>query len=206
MAYLLRRAKVLALRALARTQIYAWFLKNVAPKLRLTLYYTSMKGWKYHRGYKLLQEGDIILTRDNLKLVTYIIGGEWAHAGYCVSKNGDFECAEMTHKDFTKSTFADMCFEADRVAIVRCLDWDEDYIKKVTSNIKEQQNAKYDVEFSLDNEFLYCSELILLADEERRLDVDLEDLEQLGREYLSPTGLWNAKNVTVVWDSDNERR
>jgi hypothetical protein len=112
----------------------------------------------------------------------------------------------MTHKDFTKSTFADMCFEADRVAIIRCSDWDKDYIKKVTGNIKAQQHAKYDVEFSLDNEFLYCSELILLADEEKRLDVDLEDLEQLGREYLSPTGLWNAKNVTVVWDSDNERR
>lgn len=205
-AYLLKRVRVLFFRWLSTTAAYRWFLKKVAPYIRVSLYYTSMRGWKYHRGYKLLREGDIILAKDKLKLTTFIIGGEWAHAGICVSKNGDFECAEMTHNDFTKSTFADMCFEADRVAIIRCKDWDPEYTKKVIEKVRNLQHAKYDVEFSFKNDFLYCSELIYAADVEKRLDVDLEDLEQLGREYLSPTGLWNALNVELIWDSKEEVR
>lgn len=206
MSYLFKRGKVMFFRWLATTHLYRQFLKHIAPKLRLSLYYTSMRGWKYHRGYKLLQPGDIIVAKDNLKVTTYIIGGEWAHAGICVSKDGDFECAEMTNKDYTKSTFADMCFEADRVAIIRCRDWDAEYTQKVIKNVLKYQDAKYDVEFKLGHEYLYCSELIYLSDEERRLKVNLEDLEQLGREYLSPTGLWRAENVSIIWDSDMERR
>jgi len=49
---------------------------------------------------------------------------------------------------------------------------------------------------------LYCSELVYQSDFERRLDVNLEDLAGLGRKYISPDGLYKAKNVRVVWDSD----
>ena len=200
----MKKVKQFLLRQLTKTAVYEWFLINVAPYLRASMYYTSMRGWKYHRGYRLLKEGDIILTKDNLKATSFIIGGEWAHAGLCVAKNGVFECAEMTHLHFTKSTFADMCFESDRVAIIRCNDWDPKYVEKVIEKCKLFQDRKYDVEFALGEKYLYCSELIYLSDVDKRLKVNKEDLEQLGREYISPTGLWEAENVEVVWDSDTE--
>lgn len=189
---------------LTKQPIYAHVVLRIIPFIRFSTYYTKMRGRIYHKGYALLQPGDMILTMDRKKISTVIIGGEFAHAGFCVSKDQNVECLEMTHKHFTKSTFADMCFEADRVVIIRCNDFDPEYIQKMIQKAFEFENAKYDVAFHLNNEFLYCSELIYEADFERRLLVNLEDLAGIGNEYLSPTGLYKAKNVAVIWDSSKE--
>ena len=58
------------------------------------------------------------------------------------------------------------------------------------------EGASYDIQFEFGIEALYCSELIYHADEERRLDVDLSDVANLGRKYLSPTGLFNGDNIS----------
>ena len=181
---------------------YNYMLKNVIPYIRFTTYYTSFRGWMYHLGYKLLKEGDIILTQDKKKLTTYAIGGEFAHAAQCVSKDGEFEVAEMTHKDYTKSCFFDLCKEADRVVIIRCRDWDKEYTQKVIEECLKHEDAVYDNKFKFGVGALYCSELIYLSDIEKRLDVSLEDLAGIGRPYISPFGLYNAKNIDVIWDSE----
>lgn len=212
----MKKLKQKFFRWLATTTFYNKILKHVVPYLRASLYYTTMRGWKYKRGYSKLRKGDIIVTLDKKKLTTLIIGGEWAHAAFCVNKGEteEFEIAEMTHTDYTKSTFADLCFEADNVAIIRCKDFDDAYIEKVIERCKSFEGAKYDNAFTLTNmsvqkkkdTFLYCSELIYESDFERRLKVNLEDLEQLGREYISPTGLWKAENIEIIWESKNEKR
>jgi hypothetical protein len=190
-----------------QSSVYGWFLKRVIPYVRFTLYYTSLRGWKYKRGYNLLRAGDILLTIDNKKLTTFLIPGEFSHAALTVAVNPteEWEISEMTHTDYTKSTFFDLCKESDRVVILRCPDWDEQYIQeKVIPMCKSLENAKYDVQFDLGIQALYCSELIYHSDVEKRLEVDLSDLAGLGRPYLSPDGLWKAQNVVVVWDSDRE--
>ena len=85
------------------TSLYSYLLMHVIPYIRFSLYYTSTRGWTYHQGYKLLREGDIILTQDKKKLTTLLIGGEFSHAALCVSKDGIFEVAEMTHTNYTRS-------------------------------------------------------------------------------------------------------
>lgn len=205
--YLFQKYKTQILVAITKTQIYGWLLTNVIPYVRLSMYYTTMRGWKYHRGYKLLKPGHIILTTDRSKLSTIIIGGEFAHAGLCLSKDEKFECAEMTHTNFTHSTFADMCFQADRIVIVECEAWDEDYVNKVVvPTCRTFEHAKYDSSFTLGlgNEFLYCSEMVYAADLEHRMQVNLEDLVALGQKYLSPTGLYKMTNGKIIWDSDKE--
>lgn len=205
--YLVQKYKTKVMVWLTGTDVYHWLLVNVIPYIRLSIYYTTMRGWKYHRGYKLLKPGHIILTTDRSKLSTLVIGGEFAHAGLCLSKDEVFECAEMTHTNFTHSTFADMCFQADRVVIVECTAWDEKYINEVVvPTCRTFEHAKYDGSFTigLGNEFLYCSEMVYEADKERRMDVDLEDLIALGKKYLSPTGLYKMGNGKIVWDSDKE--
>ena len=191
---------------LTRTRFYFWLLKSVIPYIRFSMYYTSFRGWKYHDGYKLLEPGDIILTSDSKKLTTLLIGGTWTHAAQCVGKFGTsqypgFEVAEMTHNDFTRSHFFDLCKESDRVAIIRCNDYDKEYIEKLIERCLSFRDAEYDIDFDLGVTQLYCSELCYQADFERRLKVDLSDLAGLGTQYISPTGLREAENITVVWDS-----
>lgn len=88
----------------------------------------------------------------------------------------------------------------------------EDYLVEVIAAAHSLSKAKYDVEFLLGVEALYCSELIYMADqiaahklgELPRLKVDLTDLVGLGRPYLSPDGLLFADNIHCIWDSDYE--
>ncbi|WP_247627962.1 hypothetical protein, partial [Aeromonas genomosp. paramedia] len=70
-----------------QTKTYNWLLKSVIPYIRFTTYYTSLRGAKYHEGYDLLRPGDVIVTRDRLKLTTMLIPGYWAHAALCIGKH-----------------------------------------------------------------------------------------------------------------------
>jgi len=168
------------------------------------MYYTSFRGWKYHRGYKLLMPGDFLLSCDKWKLTTILIPGIWAHAALCVAKDGCFEIAEMTHLDFTKSTFFDFCRESTRVAIYRCDAWDMAYIPKVIETCLSFENAVYDTFFEYGVKALYCSELVVSSDPEKRLKYNDEDCLGLGMKYISPSGLAKSKNITLIWDSDAE--
>lgn len=186
-----------------QSSLYRWLLQKIIPYIRFTTYYTSLRGVKYHQGYDLLREGDIIVTRDRLKLTTLLIPGYWAHAALCLGKhpNVAYEIAEMTHNGYTKSHFFDLCKEADEVAIYRCRDWDYTYILEVTKLCKSFEGSSYDLVFDLDVHALYCSELIYQADFEKRLKVDLTDLAGLGRQYISPDGLTLASNIDLIWKS-----
>lgn len=197
--------------ALMQTWIYRYLLLHVIPFIRFTTYYTSLRGWKYQRGYRLLQPGDILCTLDRKKLTTVLIPGEFSHAAVCVDKGTEWEISEMTHTNYTKSTFFDICKESDRVVILRCRDFDPGYKENFIAAVKSFENSMYDVQFSLGVDALACSELPYQADYERRAAVRLDDIAGIGRPYISPTGWWNARvgyrpggNMEVVWDSDKE--
>lgn len=204
-----------------QTRLYKYLLLNVIPFVRFSMYYTRLRGNKYHEGWQLLQRGHIIVTVDEKKLTGMLIPGFMSHAALCVGKRDvshEYEIVEMTHTNFTYSDFFDICKESSHVMILNCEDWDKDYKERVILAAHSLHNAKYDVEFELGVEALYCSELVLQADkiaykellkevdassaEDCKLKVDLSDLAGLGRPYLSPDGLLFAKNVRVVWDSD----
>jgi hypothetical protein len=196
---------------LMNSKLYKYLLLHIIPFIRFTTYYTSLRGWKYRRGYKLLKPGDIILTKDKKKLTALLIPGEFSHAALCVDVGSEWEISEMTHTNYTKSCFFDICKESDRVVIIRCNDWDEDYITNVILTCKSFVTAVYDTDFKLEDKMtlgipsLYCSELVYQSDYAHKLIVSLEDLAGIGRPYISPFGLSKAKNITWVWDSDTEK-
>lgn len=187
---------------LTETKLYSWALYNFIPYIRLTTYYTSMQGKVYHKLYEKLKPGHIILTLDKKKLTSFLIPGTFSHAGLCISKDQEWECSEMTHLDYTKSAFADMCFQSDRVVILECTEWDEEYTNKIIERCKDLDGTKYDIKFELGIKALSCAELVYEADYERRLTVSLEDVAGLGRLYISPDGLFKADNVIIVADSN----
>lgn len=187
-----------------QTKFYSWLVLRIIPYIRFSTYYTSLRGWKYQRGYRLLRTGDILVAIDRRKLTTLLVGGQFTHAAQCVGLGDEWEISEMDHLGYVKSKFFDICKEADRVVILRCTAYDADYIEKLVDRCKTFVRLPYNVTFDLGIKSLYCSELIYQSDFERRLQVSLEDLEGLGRPYISPTGLYQARNVQIIWDSDAE--
>lgn len=193
---------------LMSTKLWSASLRHVIPFIRFSCYYPGIRGTAFKAGYDVLFPGDIILTVDYKKLTTFLIPGTFAHAALCLQAsdyyNEDPEIAEMTHTDYTQSDFFDLCKEADRVVILRCVDWPDAYFWAVIEKAKSFSKCKYDQQFTLGVEALYCSELIYQADFERRLKCDLSDFAGLGREYLSPDGILFAKNIKVIWDSSSQ--
>lgn len=190
-----------------QTKTYNWLLSKVIPFIRTTTYYPRFEGIHYHIAYDLMEPGDILLSIDEDKVTTALIGGIWPHAAVCVSKNNRFEVAEMDHTGYHKATLFDFCKVSSRIAILRCSDFDNEYTKTFIANVLSFEGATYDNQFYLDAQLplgvkaLYCSELVYQADIEHRMKVSLEDLAGLGRLYISPTGLANGKNMVCIYDS-----
>ena len=187
-----------------QSEFYEFIITKIIPFIRISFYYSKMRGFKYKKAYSLLQPGDYILCKDEWKLTTWLIPGKYSHAALCVDKTEDslFEVAEMTHLGFTKSTFYDIFRESTSLVILRCKDWDKEYTEKVIEKCRSFEGTPYDVIFQFGIKTLYCSELVYEADFEKRLQISTEDLMGLGRKYISPYGLSKAKNVDIIYDSD----
>lgn len=185
------------------TKLFEFIVLRILPYMRFSNYYSAIRGWQYQRGYSLLRPGDIILSVDRRKLLSLIVPGDFAHCALCVAKgdNEDFEVAEMTKDHYTKSAFFDVCKEADRVVILRCTDWDPEYTEQVIANCRGFEGKRYDVTFTPDTERLYCPQLIVASDNENRLDIPYDTIPFIGRRYVSPRCLYEARNVEIVWDS-----
>ncbi len=182
---------------------YRWFMLKVMPRLRLTNKYTQLPGTDYRVAYDRLRSGDIIFTRDKNNMATKVLGGTWSHAALCIGKDPsgkEVEIAEMLGDGYTETDFYTLAKEADELAIIRCDDFDEEYIEKMIKKTRTFKGTPYDTGFQMNSgqKAFYCSEMVYEADFERRLDVDLSDIVGLGVEYLSPTGLFKAKNCSVM--------
>lgn len=208
---------------LTGTRIYLWSMKNLIPYIRFSLYYALPEnkifpqwGALEKRGRKYLKPGDLIFTIDNKKFSSKVIGAATekvgkkipyfmpSHIALCIDVGSDFEIAEMTHLDYTKSTWEDVTRGSTRVVIGRCKDWDDNYVQNtIIPMAKSFKNKKYDDRFEMGEGSLACSELPYFADLERRAQVDLSPV--IGNKpYITPVGWILAKNVKIIWDSNLE--
>lgn len=242
----MRKIKNLLLGLFMRTKLYNWLVKDVIPYIRWSTYYALPSNPNFlkwgalaHRGYQHLQVGDIILTVDDKKLTTKFITAATAsdkkldfvpsHAAICVSKDKKFEVAEMTHTDFTKSTWGDVCYESTRVLIIRIKSWSPEYISGMMTLIPYLEDTGYDRLFKMGIESLSCSELPYAMDSawnyalnnnlpapvaidklkemdklpKARVNVDLEPVVG-DEEYISPLGWFLSSDAEIIWDSEYE--
>jgi hypothetical protein len=70
---LLKKIKLHLVLAFMDSWIYQTLVMRYVPYIRFSLYYTSFRGWKYHKGYSLLKPGDIVLSVDTNKATSAII-------------------------------------------------------------------------------------------------------------------------------------
>lgn len=201
------------------TSLYSNILKHIMPFIRLSLYYPKFRKFMFGKLYYALQPGDILFSIDYNKLTTKFIGGEWSHVGICVGKGrGKVEVVEMTHHDFHETDFFQFCKESERVAIGRIDDprWSiDEFIKNVWAEKGSKYNDTFRAKEKHDprkhgptnknggkiHKFNYCSQLPMAADRENIIDANWEDLAGLGVPYISPTGLFHAKNMKLIADS-----
>ena len=191
---------------LMATKVYNWFLSKIMPKLRLSNSYTKLDGDDYRVAYDRLKPGDIIVTSDNSNMITKLIGGMYSNAALCVAKDPSgkhIEIVEMIGPGYKEIAFYDLAKECDKMAILRCDAFDPEYVEKLVERALSFKGATYDRKFQFESglKALYCSELIYEADFERRMDVSLEDLVNIRREYISPTGLYMGKNISRIFIS-----
>jgi hypothetical protein len=198
------------IRFFIKTAMYKWLMDHAVPFIRFTTGLPRMSGARFLEGYVKLKPGHIILCVDKRKLSALVVPGEFSHAALVCRnlvgvKNRNFsqshEIVEMTHTDFTKSYFFDICKESDRVVILECTDFDDSYANAVVAKAEGFDGVKYDDTFELGTEALYCSELIYMSDFDRRLKLSITEDATLGMKYISPDDLYKAENVRVVYDS-----
>lgn len=208
------------------SKAWNWLLMNILPYVRFSMYYTRYKGVNYIVASRIMSPGQFILCLDEQKGTAFLVPGFMTHACYVVnncmySGNSEYEIAEMTHHNYSKSYLFDVCKESSRILICDCMDWDLEHKKKMIEAIKRFYDAKYDVQFKFGIKSLYCSELVYQLDRiathpemtdaefvtsnvKGLMDLDISDFAGLGQEYISPDGLLFGKNTRVVWDSDGE--
>lgn len=176
----------------------------------------------FQKLYEVLEPGDILFSIDYKKLTSKFIGGEWSHVGICVDKGpGKVEVIEMTHEDFHQTDFFHFCKESERVGIGRIDDprWTPKYRDDFIRGVWREKDSKYNHTFRAKekydprkhgptnkngvkiHKFNYCSQLPMVADKSDIIDANWEDLAGLGVPYISPTGLYRAKNMKHVADS-----
>lgn len=204
---------------LMSTKFYYNIIMKVIPYIRFSVYYTDLRGSEYNKAYRMLRPGDAVVAVDFNKATAVLVPGFTTHASFCVGRKIDrpmeFEMAEMTHHNFTKSDFFDICKEADRVLIVRCMDYTQDDISFFLQMVHSFKTALYDIKFDIElvnEEFelkipmLYCSELGYQADKRgpNKWKVDLSDIHGLGRPYLSPDGILFGLNMKCIYDVGHE--
>jgi len=185
---------------------YRWGMRWIVPRIRFTWKHASLPLWKILRGHKLLKPGHIILTTSHWQLTSMCIPGKLTHAAMCVgihAEGAEYEVAEMVAAGYRKNDWPGVC-QASRVVILECDAWDKDYTRRVVLTCKSFNGTPYDPLFAFGVKALYCSEMIWASDFARRLEASVSDLMGLGSAYVSPQDLFDAKNVTVIWDSDKE--
>lgn len=202
----------------------SWYfnvMKKWIPRLRFSTTYPVPENKNYRhwgalqkKGRAHLKIGDMVFTRDEKKLASAAIGKATgadedfvpAHVGLVIALDPveTFEIAEMTHNDFTESTWSDLTHESTRTVIARCADFDSDYIDRVlVPTCRSFKDKVYDIKFTQGSDELICSELVFFSDIEGRLEVDLSPV--IGMDpYISPMGLLKGRNVEIVWDSNKE--
>jgi hypothetical protein len=188
------------LRWLMTTRLYAFIMRHIVWRIRFSTTPSRFNSEKFAGLQASALPGRFLLTVDDRKLTTFLIPGITSHAAYV----SDSCVIDMINSGLRKSQLFDQAQESDRIIVMDCLLWDDEYKRTMMNyaNSIASKPVRYDISFTLGIEELYCSELIYKLDFEQRLNCDLSDLVGMNKPYISPDGLLFAEHAVCVWDSD----
>jgi len=181
---------------LMSTRFYRFLLKYVIPEIQF--FHAPGPGYFVKENIRLFMlPGDILLSKSNLMLTNLLIGGKYSHAAIVLEKD---KIAEMSANGFDVKNVNDFSKKTTRIALLRYKNTSNNYGEAVAKKAMEIKSADYDYCFDLSNNLFYCSELVYYADFENRGMYDLSDLVGVGKPYLSPVGVYEAKGLRIVYE------
>jgi hypothetical protein len=178
------------------TRIYSFFSLKIIPYLYV--WFMPRKPADGIGEWLLrIEDGDILLCHSKTKLTSFLIPGKWDHAAIATPQG----VVEMVGTGWRCIPYIQYWNEASSFCVMSFRNADPEYQKAFYEKALSFKGTPYDIHFTLGVKALYCSELIHVCDTENRGEYNLADLAGLGRPYLSPQGIYNAKGLHVVYES-----
>lgn len=114
------------------------------------------------------QEGDILfqslLKTELVKLIEGISDSSYSHCGVVVNRNGKWYVNEAIGSVHDTSLFLwTIRGRGHRFAVYRLRDEFKKYIPSFIKTLEKYQGKPYDFKYDLDDDYIYCSELIFKA-------------------------------------------
>ena len=205
-----------AVRWAVRTPAYKYVLNKVLPKWqwRKKKYTPEAMHWQYLCLIRTLNEyfrdvryanGVVISTRDSSKVTGLIIPSDLDHSAIIErwsEQLQDFSIIHAVADGVQRGTLKELCTSCEGFVAHVGEDWDYDYRVSMVDRAVQMLGKPYDGSFKFGVEELYCSEIIYLADFDKRCKYDTQDLAGLGQEYISPKGITEAVGMTKIFDNE----
>lgn len=183
-----------------------------------------MNSAKVLHSMKLIEPGDILLSYEGQRLTNWFIPGKWDHAAIISNRGTIVEAVGNKYRKIGDKTFnlggvkevdlAEWLFKKDHVCILRPL-FDHEQLEKMPKQINQMAAANalkylgqaYDYAFNINNENVYCSELVYLAYEpEHKAFMNHINGEILPQDYLKMVNRHGYKyTILEIYNSRKEQ-
>ena len=178
--------KLIAISAKITANIYS-------PGARKKIMFEDILEMKKH-----LQPGDVILTRTDGELTTFIIPGFWKHAA--IYTGGDY-IIDATRAGVHQRFLADLTMRTDHITILRVKDVTKEQQDLIVECSKTYIGKEYDFEMTIENtDKVYCSELVYNAINHAFNKDKLKMEETAEIEIYSPQNTYEDSNFCIIFE------
>lgn len=163
-----------------------WFVFNASGY--------KLRGEHYREVMKVIKPGDVLLSRSEQYLDTYLIPGFWTHAGFYFGGTKERVIHAISDGVIIEDIINFM--RTDALVVLRP---HEHHIERAISLAKSMINMEYDFIFDFsdsDTAKVSCTELIYMCYHKL-----IKPTKRFGKPIVIADDIYNNKNFTVVWDS-----
>lgn len=153
----------------------------------------KIEGKHYREIAKLIKPGDVLLSRSDRYVSTFLIPGYWTHAGFYWG--GEEE--RVIHATSDGVVIEDIInfLRTDHVAILRPK---EQYVERAIELAKTMINQEYDFLFNFDDSNrLSCTELIFCCYHQ-----SITPQKRFGKMTVNADDILGSNNFEIIWNSD----
>jgi hypothetical protein len=177
--------------------ILAFFSKLIA---KVYIKKTHLSHEQVSKILKLVQTGDVFLTRDKWSLGNLFIPGFWSHTAVVVDYDKDLVpiVLEATTKNSRIESLIEFLYSHDFVAVYRT---NLNKPMAIQRTYRCFMGLPYDYEFSFGNKAQYCAEIVVRLFTAVNSSCKFMTETTLGTEYYAPDTYLQTGDWTKVYDS-----